>query len=58
LTRELTKIREDLVKIEAKLAQSDFLEKAPEDVIEKEQAKQRGLHERAGKLVDALESIQ
>jgi hypothetical protein len=29
-----------------------------EDVIEKEQAKLQGLRERAGKLVQALESIQ
>jgi valyl-tRNA synthetase len=58
LTRELKKIQEDVVRLEAKLAQRDFLERAPEDVIEKEQAKYQGLRERAGKLAHALESIQ
>ena len=58
LTRELKKIQEDVVRLEAKLAQRDFLERAPEDVIEKEQAKYQGLRERVGKLSHALESIQ
>jgi valyl-tRNA synthetase len=58
LTRELRKIQEDVARLETKLAQRDFLAKAPEDVIEKEQAKHQGLREREGKLVQALESIQ
>jgi valyl-tRNA synthetase len=58
LTRELKKIQEDVVRLEAKLARRDFLEKAPEDIIEKEQAKHQGLRERAEKLAHALESIQ
>ncbi len=58
LTRELKKIQEDVVRLETRLAQRDFLAKAPEDVIEKEQAKHQGLREREGKLVQALESIQ
>jgi valyl-tRNA synthetase len=58
LTRELTRIQEDVARLEAKLAQRDFLAKAPEDVIEKEQAKRQGLRERESKLVQALESIQ
>jgi valyl-tRNA synthetase len=58
LTRDLKKIQEEVERLEAKLARRDFLEKAPEEVIEKEQAKHQGLRERAGKLVQALESIQ
>jgi valyl-tRNA synthetase len=58
LIRELKKIQEDVVRLETKLAQRDFLAKAPEDVIEKERAKHHGLREREGKLVQALESIQ
>ena len=58
LTRELKKIQEDVMRLETKLAQRDFLAKAPEDVIEKEQAKHQGLREREGKLIQALESIQ
>ena len=58
ITRELKRIQEDVVRLETKLAQRDFLAKAPEDVIEKEQAKHQGLREREGKLVQALESIQ
>src|SRR5882724_5656574 len=58
LRRDLKKIEDDVVKLEAKLARRDFLDKAPEEIIEKEQAKYQGLRERAGKLVEALESIQ
>jgi valyl-tRNA synthetase len=58
LARDWKKIQEEMVRLEAKLARGDFLEKAPEDVIEKEQAKHQGLRERAGKLAEALESIQ
>jgi valyl-tRNA synthetase len=58
LTRELQKIQHDLTWLEAKLARRDFVEKAPEDVIEKEQMKYRGLRERSEKLTHALEFIQ
>jgi len=58
LTRDLRKIQEDIARSEEKLARADFREKAPEDVIEKEQAKHQGLKERAEKLVLALESIR
>jgi valyl-tRNA synthetase len=58
LTRELKKIQEDVERLEAKLTQRDFLEKAPEEIIDKEQAKHHGLRERAVKLAQALESIQ
>jgi valyl-tRNA synthetase len=58
LSRELKKIQEDIGRLESKLTQRDFLEKAPEEVVDKEQAKHQGLRERAGKLVQALESIQ
>jgi valyl-tRNA synthetase len=58
LARDLRKIQEDLARLEEKLARIDFLEKAPEEVIEKEQMKHRGLKEREEKLVVALESLQ
>jgi valyl-tRNA synthetase len=58
LRRDLKKIEDDVVKLEVKLARRDFLDKAPEEIIEKEQAKYQGLRERAGKLVEALEFIQ
>jgi valyl-tRNA synthetase len=58
LTRELQKVHDDMTWLEAKLSRSDFLEKAPEEIIEKEQAKHQGLKEREGKLALALESIQ
>jgi valyl-tRNA synthetase len=58
LLRELKRIQEDVTRLEEKLAQRDFLAKAPQDVIEKEQAKHQGLRERESKLVQALESIQ
>ncbi len=58
LTRELKRMQEDTARLEAKLARHDFLEKAPEDIIEKEQLRHQGLRERAGKLADALEAIQ
>jgi valyl-tRNA synthetase len=58
LTRELKNLEEDVMRREAKIARRDFLEKAPDDVIEKEQAKHQGLREWAGKLALALESMQ
>jgi valyl-tRNA synthetase len=58
LRHDLKKIEDDVVKLEAKLARRDFLDKAPEEIIEKEQTKYQGLRERAGKLAEALESIQ
>jgi valyl-tRNA synthetase len=58
LTRELKRVQEDITRLEAKLAQRDFLAKAPEDVVEKEQTKHQGLREREIRLVQALESIQ
>jgi valyl-tRNA synthetase len=58
LTRELDKIRQDLAWLGGKLARADFLEKAPEEVVEKERAKYDGLREREDKLCQALESIQ
>jgi valyl-tRNA synthetase len=58
LKRDLQKFEDDVAKLEAKLARRDFLDKAPEEIIEKEQTRYQGLRERAGKLVAALESIQ
>jgi valyl-tRNA synthetase len=58
LTRELHKVQQDLAWLEAKLTRKDFIEKAPENIIEKEQTKYQGLKERAEKLTHALEFIQ
>jgi valyl-tRNA synthetase len=58
LARELSKIEEDLAWLDEKLSRREFLEKAPDDVIEKEQIKYQGLKDRAGKIIHALESIQ
>ena len=58
LTLDLAKVKEDLTWIERKLSHADFLEKAPEDIIEKERVKFETLRERERKLVEALESIR
>jgi len=58
LTRDISKVQEDITHLEAKLSRSDFLERAPEEVIEKERHKYQELRERASKLAAALESIQ
>jgi valyl-tRNA synthetase len=54
----LRKIAEEMVRLEARLVRPDFLEKAPEEVIEKEQAQHQGMRQRAGKLAQVLESTQ
>jgi valyl-tRNA synthetase len=58
LTRDLSKVREDMAQLERKLSRDDFLTRAPEEVIEKERMKYDGLRERASKLAEALEFVQ
>jgi valyl-tRNA synthetase len=57
-SRKLKKVHEDFFRLETKLARSDFLEKAPEDIIDNEQAIHRGLREQTEKLAHVLEFIQ
>jgi valyl-tRNA synthetase len=51
LARELTRKKEELDRCEKKLANSGFTDKAPEDVVAREQ-------ERASELADAIKNLQ
>ncbi len=51
LEKELDKISRDLMKTEKKLANQEFLKKAPENVVEKEKAKQK-------EMIGAIEKLK
>jgi valyl-tRNA synthetase len=58
LERELVKIEGELRGVTAKLARPDFVEKAPEEIVEKERAKEAQLGERQSALGRNLERLR
>jgi len=54
LTTQLAKVTQDLDGIERKLMNRDFVEKAPEEVVEKERARRTELSARMAKLKEGL----
>jgi len=50
LERDLAKIDKELASVEAKLGRPDFVDKAPADIVQKEQQRAVGLRERRGTL--------
>jgi len=58
LDHELKKLDKDLERTSRKLASSDFLEKAPEEVVAKEKALHQELMDSRAKLLNHLEMIQ
>ena len=57
LEKELTNLKNQLEKVSRKLANHDFLNNAPEDVIEKEKSKKKDYQERIERLNKNLEQI-
>ena len=55
LTREITKIEQEVVRSDAKLANESFVARAPADVVEQEKAR---LNEWRGKLVQLREMLE
>ncbi len=57
LTRELKKVEKELERVNKKLSNKNFLEKAPQEVVEKEKRIKQELEEKKARLEDALKSI-
>ena len=58
LTKEVGKVKDDLVRVLKKLGNNDFLAKAKEEVIEKERQKASQFEEKIKTLRASLEKIQ
>ncbi|HMK65370.1 MAG TPA: class I tRNA ligase family protein, partial [Thermodesulfobacteriota bacterium] len=58
LEKELAKLRKDWMQIEKKLANEDFLQKAPADVVAKEKEKIHSLQKKIEKLDSHVKKIQ
>jgi valyl-tRNA synthetase len=58
LDKELVKLRKEWTQIEKKLANEDFLQKAPLDVVAKEKEKVRSLEKKIEKLGDHFRKIR
>jgi valyl-tRNA synthetase len=57
LGKEIAKVEKDLAVVQKKLANPDFLAKAAEAVVKKEQEKARGLGEKKAALDAALKRV-
>ena len=58
LEKELNKLTKELATVTKKLANRNFLDKAPQDVVEKVKAKHEGLQEKQQKLEAHLNKIK
>jgi valyl-tRNA synthetase len=58
LEKELAKVDADIGRIDAKLANPQFVSRAAEDVVEGEREKREELVQRRGKIVEALERLK
>jgi valyl-tRNA synthetase len=58
LTKELAKADADIARVDAKLGNSDFLARAPEEVVEGEREKREEALARRTKLAEALERMK
>ncbi len=56
--REIVKIEKELKELEKKLNNSDFLDKAPQEIIQKKRSKKKEHETRRSRLVDNLEKIK
>jgi valyl-tRNA synthetase len=58
LEKELAKLVNDITRIEAKLANADFLRRAPEDVVEGEREKREETQARCASIREALQRVK
>jgi valyl-tRNA synthetase len=54
LEKEMAKVKGDIARVDAKLANADFLKRAPEEVVEGEREKREEAEARHVKIVEAL----
>ena len=58
LERDLAKVLKELKGVESKLGRSDFVEKAPEDIVEKERQRATALRDRRATLERHLATLR
>jgi valyl-tRNA synthetase len=58
LEKELTRITAEITRIDGKLANADFIKRAPEEVVEGERERREEAEARRRKIVEALERLQ
>jgi valyl-tRNA synthetase len=58
LQKEMQKVEADIKRVDSKLANADFLARAPEEVVEGEREKREEAQGRRQKIVEALERLQ
>jgi valyl-tRNA synthetase len=58
LERELTKIQAEIEKIEKRLGNEAFVEKAPQEVVEESKSRLKELHDRNKRLSENLTNIR
>jgi valyl-tRNA synthetase len=58
LEKEMAKVAGDIARIDAKLGNSDFLKRAPEEVVEGEREKREEAETRRAKILEALERLK
>jgi valyl-tRNA synthetase len=58
LEKEMAKVSSDIARVDAKLGNADFLERAPEEVVEGERDKREEAEARRAKIIEALERLK
>ena len=58
LAKEMAKCDADIARVDAKLGNAEFLERAPEEVVEGESEKRDEAQARKAKIAEALERLQ
>jgi valyl-tRNA synthetase len=58
LEKEMQKVESDIKRIDAKLGNAQFLERAPEEVVEEEREKRAEAEGRRQKIIEALERLK
>jgi len=58
LEKEMARVNSDLARIDAKLGNTDFVRRAPEEVVEEEREKREAARTRRAKINEALERLK
>jgi valyl-tRNA synthetase len=54
----MAKVKGDIARVDAKLANADFVKRAPEEVVEGEREKREEAEARRVKIVEALDRLE
>jgi valyl-tRNA synthetase len=58
LNKEMAKCDADIARVDAKLSNSNFITRAPEEVVEEEKAKRQEALARKAKILEALQRLK